>query len=118
MFSFLNSSVFLTPATPGASSMQGLLRSSAFKSTLSSLIKRTLANFDRASTVQGAAGNRSRVAGLKVEDSTSELWPLADEEGFGIVYININAHNRYNIGGAEPPQGSLWAPRGLKLVLL
>ena len=64
------------------------------------------------------SANRSRVAGLRVKDATSELWPLADEGSFKIVYININAHNRYNIGGAEPPQGSLWAPRGLKLVLL
>ena len=30
-----------------------------------------------------------------------------------MAYINVNEHDRCNIGGAEPPQGSPWAPRAL-----
>ena len=75
--------------------------------TLSSLIKRILANFDRVPTSQSAAtGNRSRSAGLSVEDATSELWPLADEKDLEWrLYITMTVINAI-LGGQSPPRVS------------
>ena len=73
--------------------------------TSSSLIKEILANFDRVPTYQAAAGNRSRIAGLKVEDSTSELWPLADEMDLEWrLYILMIIINIILGGGQSPPR--------------
>ena len=82
--------------------------------TLSSLIKRILANFDRVPTSQSAAtGNQSRSTGLSVEDATSELWPLADEKDLEWHLYNTMTVINAKLGGQSPPRV---APRGIKLV--
>ena len=74
--------------------------------TSSSLIKRILANFDIVPTLQGTVGDRSRIAGLRVGDATSELWPLADEKDLEWRLYNTMTVINAKLGGQSPPRVS------------